>query len=139
MSFLGDLVIWTVSISTASAVCTAVYGHYKVKACKAMGAPTIEPTHDNARKAAEQIGHIVFERMVKLGTPGWWGEGKYGLLSMFGMNKCYELINCLRLMHYVGLRLYIGPIEDGDIEEDKEETEKWLKSVSEKWYTGVAR
>lgn len=47
------------------------------------------------------------------------------------MNK---VINCLRLMHYVGLRLYIGPIADGDIEEDKEETEKWLTEVNEKWY-----
>ena len=134
MSVLADMLVWSVACSVGMGVSTAIYGHYKVKACKAMGAPTMEPTYDNAKKAAEQIGHIVFQRMRVLGTPGWASEGKYGLISMFGMGKKYELINCLRLMHYVGLRLYIGPIADGDIEEDKEETEKWLTEVNEKWY-----
>lgn len=137
MSILGDMVLVAVASASASAAWAAVYGHYKVKAAKAMGAPTEEPTFDDARKTAEQIGSILCHRMYVLGMPGFAKDGKYGMLSSFGMNRCYELINCIRFLHYVGIGIVLRHKADTDIEENPEEVETWLRGQNRSWYCSI--
>ena len=137
MSWLGDVAMWSIVGAVASGTITAVYGHYQVKAARELKACKEVPPSNDAVKAAKDISGALIQRMYALGFEGFFSQGKYGLLSCFGMKDNHTLISLLRAFHAVGWEVVVRERADHDIEEDPEATEKVLTKFNPKWYVRV--
>ena len=137
MSWLGDVVMWSIVGGVASGTVTAVWGRYQLKIAKELKACKEVPPSDDARKAAKNISSALINRMYVLGFDGFFSQGKYGLLSGFGMDKNHTLVSLIRAFHAVGWEVVVRERGSHDIEEDPEATEKVLTEFNPTWYAQI--
>lgn len=138
MSFFGDLVTICAVAGTVSTVVTAVWGHYHVKAARAMGACAELPPSDDARKAARGMKGLILRRMHKLGFPAMWEIGQkrkgYTMLDTFDPDYERVLTDFVRMAHAVGCEVMLRARSEEDIENDPRGTDLYISKQREEWY-----